>query len=110
MAGKFELKKSGEQFYFNLKSSNGKVILTSERYTEKRGAQKGIESVRKNATNDARFERKQNTGGQPYFVLKASNSEIIGRSETYSSSTGVARGIASVKATAPEAALADLTA
>jgi uncharacterized protein len=111
MAGKFELKKASDgQFYFNLKSGNGKVVLTSERYTDKRNAQKGIESVRKNAENDARFERKQNNGGEPYFILKASNGETIGRSETYSGTTGVTRGIASVKKTAPEAAVADQTA
>jgi len=62
----FEVKKASDgQFYFNLKASNGKVVLTSERYTDKRSAQKGIESVRKNAANSARFERKQRTGGQP---------------------------------------------
>jgi uncharacterized protein YegP (UPF0339 family) len=111
MAGKFELKKASDgQFYFNLKASNGKVILTSERYTEKRNAQKGAESVRKNAANDARFERKQNTGGQPYFILKASNGETIGRSETYSGTSGVTRGIASVKKTASDAAVDDQTA
>ncbi|HYU30874.1 MAG TPA: YegP family protein [Thermoanaerobaculia bacterium] len=111
MAGKFEVKKASDgQFYFNLKASNGRVILTSERYTDKRSAQKGIESVRKNAGNAARFERKQRTGGQPYFILKASNGETIGSSETYSGTTGVTRGIASVQKTAPEAAVDDRTA
>jgi len=111
MAGKFDLKKAKDgQFYFNLKASNGKVILTSETYTEKRGAQNGIESVRKNAPNDARYERKQGSGGQPYFILKAANGETIGRSETYSGTTGVTRGIASVKKHAPDAAVSDLSA
>lgn len=110
MAGKFEIKKAGDgQFYFNLKASNGKVILTSERYTEKSKAKKGIESVRKNSANAARFERLQSGGGQPHFVLKASNGEVIGTSETYSNATGVTRGIASVQKTAPEAAVDDRT-
>ena len=111
MAGKFELKKAKDgQFYFNLKASNGKVVLTSELYTEKRGAQNGIDSVRKNAPNDARYERKQGNSGQPYFILKAANGETIGRSETYTGTTGVTRGIASVKKHAPDAALSDLSA
>ena len=111
MAGKFEIKKASDgQFYFNLKASNGKVILTSERYTEKSRAKKGIESVRKNAANPKRFERMQNGGGQPYFVLKATNGEVIGTSETYSNATGVTRGIASVEKTAPEATVDDQTA
>jgi uncharacterized protein YegP (UPF0339 family) len=111
MAGKFEIKKASDgQFYFNLKASNGKVILTSERYTEKSRAKKGIESVRKNSVNPKRFERMQNGGGQPYFVLNASNGEVIGNSETYSNATGVTRGIASIQKTAPEAAVDDQTA
>ena len=67
-------------------------------------------TVRKNAANPKRFERMQNGGGQPYFVLKSSNGEVIGNSETYSNATGVTRGIASVEKTAPEAALDDRTA
>jgi uncharacterized protein YegP (UPF0339 family) len=44
MAGKFELKKSKDgQFMFNLKASNGQVILTSELYKTKASAENGIE-------------------------------------------------------------------
>ena len=49
MAGKFVVKRSGSQFLFNLKASNGEIIATSERYTTKRGALDGIESVKSNA-------------------------------------------------------------
>jgi uncharacterized protein YegP (UPF0339 family) len=50
MAGKFVLKKGPTGKYrFNLHSSNGKVIATSEAYETKRAALAGIESVRKQA-------------------------------------------------------------
>lgn len=49
MAGKFELKKSGSQYMFNLKAGNGEIIATSERYTTKAAAKAGIESVKNNA-------------------------------------------------------------
>jgi uncharacterized protein YegP (UPF0339 family) len=49
MSGKFVLKKSGDQFMFNLKAANGEIIATSERYEHKQGALNGIESVRTNA-------------------------------------------------------------
>jgi uncharacterized protein YegP (UPF0339 family) len=50
MAGKFVLKKGTTgKFRFNLLSSNGKVIATSQAYETKRAALAGIESVRKNA-------------------------------------------------------------
>jgi uncharacterized protein YegP (UPF0339 family) len=43
MAGKFELKKAKDgQFYFNLKASNGEVILTSEMNGAKIDAENGI--------------------------------------------------------------------
>ena len=72
MAGKFELKTaSNGQFRFNLKASNGQVILTSELYTEKRGALNGVESVKRNAPIEERYERKTAKNGEPYFVLKA---------------------------------------
>ena len=52
MAGKFELKatKSG-QFVFNLKAGNGQIIATSEQYTTKAAALKGIESVKAHAAD-----------------------------------------------------------
>jgi len=111
MAGKFELKKSKSgQFMFNLKAANGQVILTSELYKAKAGAENGIASVRKNAGNDANFERKSSGKNEPYFVLKAANKEIIGKSEMYSSAASMENGIASVKTNAPDAKVEDLTA
>jgi uncharacterized protein YegP (UPF0339 family) len=108
MAGKFELNTSTNgKFYFNLKASNGQIILSSEMYESKSGAEGGIASVKKNAGDDARYERRTSTNGSPFFVLKAGNGEVIGRSETYSSTAAVDNGIASVKANAPDAAIAE---
>ncbi len=108
MAAKFDLKRGGnEQFMFNLKAANGEVILTSELYNEKPSAVHGIESVKVNAVEDLRFERKRAKSGQPFFVLKAANGEIIGKSETYSSSWAMERGIRSVKRNAPAARVDD---
>ncbi len=59
MTGKFELyKDKSAQFRFRLKSANGKIILVSEAYTTKAGAENGISSVRTNAPLDERYERK----------------------------------------------------
>lgn len=104
MAGKFELRKSkNDKFYFNLKASNGQVILTSEMYESKPAAINGIESVKKNSQDDARFERRLNNANEPYFILKATNGQEIGRSEYYSSEAALNNGIESVKKNAPEA-------
>lgn len=109
MAAKFELKESKGQYLFNLKALNGRIILTSERYTSKSGAMNGIDSVRKNAKIDAQFERLESKKGEPYFVLKAKNNEPIGHSEMYSSKSAMENGIASVKENAPTAEIDDLT-
>ena len=54
MAGKFEMKtaKNGKSF-FNLKASNGQIILSSEQYETKKAAENGIASVKRNAGNEA---------------------------------------------------------
>lgn len=110
MPAKFTLRRSTNgQFYFNLKAGNGEIILASETYQSKAGAENGVQSVRTNAPIDSRYERKTASNGQPYFVLKAANGEPIGRSETYSSNSAMENGVASVKSNAPGAALEDLT-
>ncbi|MFT7288460.1 MAG: hypothetical protein ACI87W_002581 [Halieaceae bacterium] len=110
MAGKFELKKGKTgKFSFNLKSGNGQVVFTSESYENKRSATAGITSVRKNAPKDARFERKTSTKGQPYFLIKATNGQSIGRSQMYANAVSMEKGIKSVMKNAPDAETRDLT-
>jgi uncharacterized protein YegP (UPF0339 family) len=55
MAGKFVLKRSGDEFMFTLKADNGEIIATSERYGTKAAAENGIQSVKENA-GDATIE------------------------------------------------------
>ena len=106
MAAKFVIKPAGkEQFMFKLKAGNGEVILTSELYNTKAAAKNGVESVKKNAGLDERYERKEAKNGQHFFVLKAANHQVIGKSEFYSAPAGMEKGIASVKKNAPEAAV-----
>lgn len=108
MAGKFEIKagKTGK-FRFNLKASNGQIVLTSEAYESRAAAVKGITSVKKNAGNDKRFERKTAKDGSPYFVMKAANGEPIGKSEMYKSTKSMENGVASVGKNAPDAPVID---
>ena len=106
--GKFEIKTgSSGKTMFNLKAGNGQVILTSQSYESKNGCKNGIESVRKNAQDDARFERKTAKDGSPFFTLTSTNGQIIGKSEMYSSKDGMENGIASVKRNAPDADVED---
>jgi uncharacterized protein YegP (UPF0339 family) len=110
MAGKYELKKSANgKYYFNLKAGNGQVILSSEMYESKAAANNGIESVRKNGTDDKNFERKTSTNGQFYFNLKAGNGQVIGSSEMYTTEAARDNGIESVKTNCSTATVDDLT-
>jgi uncharacterized protein YegP (UPF0339 family) len=110
MAGKFTLRKTEKgNFVFNLKASNGQIILTSQPYSDKRTAINGIESARKNARNDASFERCTSSDGRPYFLLKAANFQVIGQSEMYSTKASMENGISSVTRNAPAALLQDMT-
>ncbi|WP_161882769.1 YegP family protein [Deinococcus alpinitundrae] len=98
MAGKFVIKRSGKDqdgFIFNLHAGNGQVVLTSERYESRASALNGIESVKTNAANPARFELRQGSQ-EPYFVLKAANGQVIGMGEHYSSDSAAREGMAAV--------------
>ena len=110
MAAQFDLKKSSNgKFFFSLKAGNGQVILNSEMYEAKASATNGIESVKKNAPEDGRYDRLTAKDGSPYFTLKASNGQVIGQSQMYSSEATRDAGIESVKTNAPGAAVNDLT-
>ena len=102
--GKFvvTVRKDGE-FQFNLKATNGQVILTSQGYASKASCMNGIESVKKNAQNEAQFDKKGAKNGKPYFNLMATNGQVIGASQMYASERTMKAGIASVMKNAPEA-------
>ncbi|NNE41517.1 MAG: YegP family protein [Marinicaulis sp.] len=108
MAGKFEMyKDKAGEFRFRLKAGNGENILASEGYKAKASCENGIASVKKNSQDEGRFEKKEQTNGKPYFVLKAGNGEVIGKSEAYESMSSCDNGIASVMKNAPDAAIDD---
>jgi uncharacterized protein YegP (UPF0339 family) len=108
MAGKYGLTKNSDgRFLFNLEAENGEKILTSGSYEAKASAHEGIESVRRNVSDDAQFDRRTSKDDKPYFVLKAANGEIIGTSEQYSSAAAMESGVESVKANALTTAVDD---
>ncbi|MGM9475653.1 YegP family protein [Pedobacter sp. GSP4] len=106
--GKFVIsKRSNGEFQFNLKAGNGQVILTSEGYAAKSSCENGIASVKNNAQDDSKFEKKTSSNGKYHFSLKATNGQIIGSSEMYESAAARDNGIESVKNNAPEADIED---
>jgi hypothetical protein len=109
MAGKFEIyaDKSGD-YRFRLKAGNGEIILSSEGYSSKSACINGVESVKKNASDEGRYEKKETASGKFMFNLKAANHQVIGLSQTYKSASGRDNGIESVKKNAAAAAIVDV--
>lgn len=106
MKGKFTIfTGSNGQYYFNLKASNGQIILTSEGYIYRSSCVDGIQSVRNNSPIENRYSRKIASNGQYYFTLHGANGEVIGTGETYVTPQGRDAGIEGVKRYAPNADL-----
>lgn len=102
-------KRVNSEYQFNLKAGNGEIILTSEGYVQKASCLKGIESVKINSQDEVRYDRRMAVNGKDYFILKARNGEIIGKSQYYSSKSSMEIGISSVKKNAPAAQIVDET-
>jgi uncharacterized protein YegP (UPF0339 family) len=49
-------------------------------------------SQSENASDDANYDRKESSMGEPYFNLKAANHQVIGTSEIYSSAASQKQG------------------
>lgn len=110
MSAKYEIfLGTDRQYYFRLKAPNGEKILASEGYTTKANCQNGIQSVRVNSPYDANYKKLTSVNSQYYFTLHASNGQVIGKSETYSSAQARDGGIAAVKGYGPSAPVVDLT-
>ena len=119
---KFVVKEVSSGVKFDLKATNGQVILTSEVYTTEAACRNGIASVAKNAPiagvenqteegyetlTHPKFEMYQDKAGEYRFRLKARNGEIIAVSEGYTAKAGCLNGIESVQKNAPEAEIVE---
>jgi len=116
--GKFAIKETKTGVKFNLKASNGEIILSSQVYKSDKSCLNGIQSVIKNAPIAAveiqteenykvekcpKFEVYEDNAGETRFRLKARNGEPILASEGYKAKDSCKNGIASVVKNAPEA-------
>ena len=108
--GKFIItKRVNGEFQFSLKAGNGETILNSEGYTSKSNCQNGIDSVKRNAADENKYDRKVASNGKLYFTLEAANGQTIGISELYENESGRTNGIMSVRTNAPDAIIHDAT-
>jgi uncharacterized protein len=82
------------KYYFHARAGNGEIVLQSQAYTSSTSAKNGVASVQTNGAIAARYEVREASNGQYYFVLKASNGAVIARGETYASKYNAERGVA----------------
>ena len=119
---KFVVRTVNSGVKFDLKATNGQIILTSEVYTTVAACRNGIASVAKNAPiakvenqtekgwktlTHHKFEMYQDKAGEYRFRLKARNGEIIAISDGYTAKAGCLNGIESVQKNAPEAEIVE---
>ncbi|HEX4826345.1 MAG TPA: YegP family protein [Candidatus Polarisedimenticolaceae bacterium] len=110
MSARYELKDSkNDQYFWTLQGNNNETLLTSETYTTKPAAEKGIASAMANSPYDIRYQKGNTANGQHYFTLNAENHQKLGTSETYTSSWGRDNGIEACKKVGPSAPTVDLT-
>jgi uncharacterized protein YegP (UPF0339 family) len=110
MAGWYELNKNDKGlFSFVLRAGNGEVILRSETYESRAGADNGIASVQKNSPDEMRYTHSDASDGRFYFNLKAANHQVIGTSQMYKSAAARQAGMESVKTNGPSTVIKEGT-
>src|SRR5690606_2004069 len=94
---KIEKAHPGNVFNFVLLATHGHTILKSNGFDNVESVKDLIESVKANAPNMSRYERKTTADGKFYFNLTNASGVILGKSQTYSSEAGMENGILAVK-------------
>ena len=67
----------------------------------------GIESVKNNSADEARFDCKKSNDGKDYFGLTATNGQTVGKSQMYKSESGCSNGVQSVAKSTADASVVD---
>jgi uncharacterized protein YegP (UPF0339 family) len=74
---RFELSRDGSSWRFDLLGDDGETVMSSQLYSRRHDAITGVESVRANGKDQARY---QVLDSPPRFILKAGNGEEIAES------------------------------
>jgi uncharacterized protein len=91
---RFELSRDGSQWSFALLDDDGEPRMTSQTYARRHDAITGIESVRVNGKDPARY---QLLDGPPRFILKAANGREIAASAPYDTRVAAEAAIAATQ-------------
>lgn len=94
--GKVDLYQSTDsQWRFRVVAGNGRILISSESYVSKQGAENGIASVLENGVDPAQYQLNQTETGKYNLRLRAGNYEVIGFTQAYSTKSSATRAIGS---------------
>ncbi len=92
--GKLALWQAADGWHFHVVSGNGRILMTSEAYTDRTGALNGVLSVMENGVDPHMYQVESAAHG--YLLhLVAANNEVIAFTETYSTKSSATRAITS---------------
>ncbi|MCA9620443.1 MAG: DUF1508 domain-containing protein [Myxococcales bacterium] len=83
--------------YFRLRAKNGQIVLQSEGYASRGGAEAAVETVRELAGHVESYEVLAGQNEQHFFHIVAGNGEIVANGEMYSSKYAAERGAENVR-------------
>jgi uncharacterized protein YegP (UPF0339 family) len=104
---------TNNQMYFNLVAANHAIIATSETYSSKQAAQKGVAATitavgqyieHWDTGTGARFNVFVGKDGRHYFSLYAQDDQVVLLSQSYSSEASALNGMYSVAENGPQTA------
>ena len=81
----FECFRSHNKYFFHFNDLEKRIILFSQAYPSKKNRDRGLNSVRKNACDPARYTFHITSDNKHYFHIKASNNKIMARSNDFES-------------------------
>lgn len=106
----YELEKvRNGHFIFNLKGSNGEIILASATFCSKASAENAIHFARYNAPDESNYELMRTQSQRPYFILRGKNYQILGQSVPYNSETAARQAIKAAMKYAATDEIMDMT-
>jgi uncharacterized protein YegP (UPF0339 family) len=96
-----------EKYYFRLRTADGEIVLHSDGFRVRDGAQKSIELIKLSVYHEERFKRKISLDGRYYFDILSMEKNILGTSKMYDTIQGCDKAINLVKDLAPDATIED---
>ncbi len=90
------LEGSPNDYRFNLYADNGQIVLSSEHYTTPAAAWNGAYAVQDAAATPSGFVMLKSSDARFYFNVVASNGQVVGTSQMYTTQESANAGVAAV--------------